>query len=155
MTVDKWKDAWHPSSLSDFYLISNNKRTRGKSLKSVRSAPCNKRLSYTVNHDQVHRRTFIQTSWISIYTSYHATQWHIWTVDTIHYLQDSWQDVLWCFLLYATLTFQHNGANDAFMCWVFMEQQSGAVWSSGVISWYVPQAAALVLMANIWLLAFK
>lgn len=29
-------------------------------------------------------------------------RWHIWTVDTIHYLQDSWQDVLWCFLLYGT-----------------------------------------------------
>lgn len=31
----------------------------------------------------------------------------IWTVETIHYLQDIWQDVLWCFPLYGTETHWH------------------------------------------------
>lgn len=57
--------------------------------------------------DQIHRRTYtcIETSWISVCIL--PPRWHIWTAETIHYLQESWQDVLWCFLLYGTQTCWH------------------------------------------------
>lgn len=71
--------------------------------------------------------------------------WHILTVETIYYLQDSWQSTLWCFPLYGTKT-----------CWHFnimvpiMHSSVLCFWTSRQDWCHDMHLKLLPLMGNIW-----